>query len=390
MNNPNLAELLQASSDPALAEVGGSHNQKGIEFQRHWAVLRMFELEASGEKDFLFLFEVVQDVAVLDSETAPVSICLYQVKKKDRKEWTWGDLTGLHQPTPPPTKSKSKVASSGKKKPKPLSDIQNSPLGKLYRSVLAFKQLKSSGKFLSNSGCDLPLADGTNVATSLSSALAALSPSHLDLLSKGLETMHAAGEKILDLSRLHLEKTSIPATEPGKHLVGAIHEFLEKRSPRHAGQARSLAESLLAKVGPLGARTEHCSNFDDVRKRHGYSRSEFVSALGELESVPDVAANLEIWLQELARDGMGAMDVMAIRTAAASIYRRQVMGAVSHEEQLLIDACDPWLDTAPVTGVLALLTAGYMGLGPSHASLKKHEVMAHLAIRAIKKCVDPT
>jgi len=139
-------EVFSVSVQKNLAETGGGHNQKGVEFQRHWALSRMFELESAGTPDFLFLFESVQDVAELDSATAPSSIKIYQVKKKDRGEWSWALLTNLHDP--------------GKKKTKPLVDIKNSPLGKLYASVLAFKKLKSSGHFVSNNGCALPPKGG--------------------------------------------------------------------------------------------------------------------------------------------------------------------------------------------------------------------------------------
>jgi len=138
MTQSRFDELLHLTNRKDLAEVGGGHNQKGIEFQRHWAVMRMFELEQGGAKDFLLLFEAIQDIAILDSSVTPESICVYQIKKKDRKEWAWGDLTMLHKP-----KELGKPYKPGKGKS--LSDIQNSPLGKLYATVRAFKELKSQG-----------------------------------------------------------------------------------------------------------------------------------------------------------------------------------------------------------------------------------------------------
>jgi hypothetical protein len=143
MINP-FTELLAVTNHEDFAEVGGSHNQKGVEFQRHWAVMRMFELEMAGEQDFLFLFEAIQDVAIVDSCTSPTTICVYQIKKKDRKEWTWTDLTMLHHPQDP-----SKPSNVRKVRVKPLTDIQNSPLGKLYATILAFKELQSTGRFVS-------------------------------------------------------------------------------------------------------------------------------------------------------------------------------------------------------------------------------------------------
>jgi hypothetical protein len=377
-------ELLHVTNRKDLAEVGGSHNQKGIEFQRHWAVMRMFELEQDGAKDFLLLFEAIQDIAILDSSVAPTSICVYQVKKKDRKEWAWGDLTLLYKP-----KDSGKPSKAGKEKP--LSDIQTSPLGKLYATVLAFKELKSSGRFVSNAGCDLPLADGSNAATSLPCALSSLSAGHLELLSKGLETLHSEGGSLPDLSRIHLERVVLPVDDPGTHIVGLVHKFLAERSPRHAGQAQSLVDSLMAKIGPLGARTDTCKTFTEMREQRGYSRSEFVDALGNLETVPDLLEHLETWLHRLSQEGMSFMEITAVRAAAASIYRRQVMGARLIDEEQLIAGCDEWLagQSDPLQ-LKPFFEAAYNELRGQFPSVKKADILANFALRAIKKCVDLT
>ncbi|MCE7914889.1 MAG: DUF4297 domain-containing protein [Nitrosomonas sp. PRO4] len=386
MTSNSFTELLDVMNRDDLAEVGGSHNQKGVEFQRHWAVMRMFELEAAGVKDFLFLFEAIQDVAIVDSSNSPTTICVYQIKKKDRKEWTWTDLTALHQPKDP-----NKPSGGGKTKVKPLTDIQNSPIGKLYATIHAFKELQSTGRFVSNAGFDLQLADGSNAATSLPCALSALSAYHLDLLSKGLETFHKTGTPVPDLSRIHLERVFLSVDDPGTYVIGLVHKFLEQRSPRHAGQARSLVESLLAKIGPLGAKTATCNTFKDMKNQRGYSKSEFTGALGMLESMPDLNEHLETWLNQLTQEGMGFMEITAIRIAAASIFRRQVMGTRSSDEEKLVRACDAWLTIhSDPTELRPFFQAAYDDLQSAHPSIKKHELHAYVALRAIKKCVDQT
>lgn len=95
-----MEEVFRVATRKDLAESGGGHNQKGVDFQRAWAIERMFDLEKSGASDFLFLFESIQDVAELDSSMAPSSIRIYQVKKKERKEWSWAELTHLVEGRP--------------------------------------------------------------------------------------------------------------------------------------------------------------------------------------------------------------------------------------------------------------------------------------------------
>ena len=74
MATSQVGEVFQVATNKALTETGGGHGQKGVDFQRAWALSRMFEIEDSGATDFLFLFEAIQDVAVLDSPTKPTTI----------------------------------------------------------------------------------------------------------------------------------------------------------------------------------------------------------------------------------------------------------------------------------------------------------------------------
>jgi len=371
-----LKELVHVATSSEYAEVGGSHNQKGIEFQRHWGLMRMFELAEAGQRDFLVLFEAIQDIAVLDSTTSPTAIAVYQVKKKDRKEWGWSELTGLHAPSA---------------KAKPLNGVKGSPIGKLYEAVSAFTTIPSSGRFLSNAGCDVPLANGQNAAVHSSVSLSVLAQAQRELLASGLATLHSGGGSGPDLSKLFFERTDLPVNSPGPHVVGIAHGFLAKRSPRHAGQAQSLVDSLLTKIAPLGARTEPCADFDEVKARHGYSFAEFSAALGELEKIPDVIELLTAWIAQLSSEGMDFLELTTMQVAVASIYQRQVMGAVASAEIALAHDCDAYLSKVePSAKLLPFFDDAYEALAPNHADFRKAEILAHFALRAITKCAAQT
>lgn len=380
MERSQIEEVFRVANRKDLAETGGGHNQKGVDFQRAWALARMFELEKEGADDFLFLFESIQDVAELDSSISPSSIRIYQVKKKDRGEWGWRDLTKLLEP------DKKKSAAQ------PASDIKDSMIGKLYSSVLAFKELKSSGRFISNSGCDLPLNDGTNAATSLPCDLSRLEAKHLKLLTKGLETMHEAGSLPADSSLIHVEKVPIHPDSPVTHLCGIVVSFLTERSPRHAGQASALVDALLAKIGPLGAKTDSCPTFDELRKERGYSRNEFVSALGMLEKVPDQEALIDLWLNQLSSEGGATfIEIASIRLAVSKIFRLQVMGGEDPQAMALAVDCDQWLNAnAPGPVLKSFIEKAKADLAGLHPAIRSAEFIAHFLLRVTKKCVDQT
>lgn len=382
INETNLAEIMEIANRSDLKETGGAHNQKGVDFQRHWALMRIFQLEDSHPEDFLFLFEVIQDVAEFDSSVSPSSVTLYQVKKKDRNEWEWQGLTNL----PSPKTKKGKPLS-----PEDLSKTMVSPIGKLYATVIAFASLESHGRFISNAGCNLPLLDGGNAATSVPCSLNSLDPAFHALLKDGLQTLHKTGMPIPDLDRIWVERVALHPDNLAHTLIGQVAEFLQKRSPRHTGQAKSLVDSLMATIGPLGAKTDKCLTFHEVKKRHGFTRKELIGALGQLESIPDVIEYLDMWIGKLSIEGMAFTDLTAIKASASAYYTRQVLGGHTEQERLLVLACDEWLlQNNQIGSLRKFFEEAYLSLGPNHPGLRKHQVLAIFALRAIAKCVDPT
>lgn len=381
-----LDEIVLALSDPGTAESGGAHNQKGIEFQKNWAIVKMFALKEKAEIDFLFLFEAIQDVAILNSATAPTRIEVFQVKKKDRMEWTWASLTNLHIPDNPSKKVKSKV-----KKSKPLDGIADSPLGKLFASLACFKALENSGSFISNAGCNLVLASGGNAATSLPVALSDL-PSHFtDLLQAALDAVHKPGSAKSDLSKILLEKIDVPVDDAQTYTIGIVHKYLDTVSPMHAGQARSFVESLLAKLGPLGAKTTKAATLDEMRSRHGYSLEQLNAALGDLQQTPDVDFHLKHWLDQLGKEGLAFWEVSQTRAAAAAIFRRKLFGSALPADVEISACCGAWLGVNKIgTNLMPAFESGTAHLSAEFPSAKKAELQAHFLLKAIEQCVDPS
>jgi hypothetical protein len=267
----------------------------------------------------------------------------------------------------------------------------SSPIGKLYAAVRAFKVLNSSGRFISNAGCNIVMADGTNAATSLPVALSGLPAHFAKVLTDGLGAMHVAGEAMPDLSGIFLERVTLPADDAATYTVGVAHKFLKKRSPRHAGQAQSLVDALLAKIGPLGAKTDTCASFDEVLAERGFSRAEFKHALGALQTVPDLLDLLKMLVTQFQNEGMPFTDVLGIEAAAASIYRRQVMGSSTTESDAIGAACDNFLTDKVkdlTDSMLPFMTGGMAVLTATFPSQSPATLRAHLALRMVSLCAD--
>lgn len=369
-----LTEIFSLSQDPNLSETGGGHGQKGVDFQRYWAILRIFELKQNGASDFLLLFESLQDVAEFDSEAAPSRVDIYQIKKKDGGEWSFNELTGMLKPD------------GRKKKVLPtLSKVEKSPLGKLYKAGLAVQKLEANIHFVSNAGCDLPLSS-SGLASSLLKCLASeLDISHATSLAEGLALLHAAPGATPDLKRLALRKTTLHPDDPHLLALGAATAYLSKHLPASAGQAKSFVDALFTQLSALGRQTQPVTSFEELRRQRGYSMAELNSALVDLKGVPDLKSHLDIVLDSLMLQGLAPLRRISIDVGVTKYFSALVSGYFGADDHALIEACTKvapsLLASAPL---LPALEAETSVMAASHPAFRAPEVFAYLLIQVTK------
>lgn len=381
------AELLLVANNPKYSETGGGHAAKGVDFPRWWAVFRMMELEKANEPDFLLLFESIQDVAELDSPSRPTRARVYQVKKKDAGTWTWSVLTGTVAPkTPTATPKKSTKAAASAKAPS-FEKVPDSPLGKLHLSLSAFNALPVEGVFLSNAGCDFPLASGGSAATTMPCSLADLAVDHVQLLTDAFASL-SPGSRPPDLARLKLQKVAIHPDNLTAPAIATALELLNERSPEHAGQAKAFVESLVMQLSPLTRRTDNCLSFEDLVKERGFSRNAFLAALATLETVPDRLVLLDVWLKQLQAEGLDFMTITSVRVAAARAQQDRLLGGTELSKEI-DNFCDAWIAANPWTSSLRLFVeAALAALKVKFSGHRDYDLMARFVMRAITKCVD--
>lgn len=377
-------EILCVANNPKFSETGGGHGAKGVDFPRWWAVFRMIELEKTNEPDFLFLFESVQDIAELNSATNPTQARVYQVKKKDAGSWSWSVLTGTITP-----KDSSSTASKPRKVKTPTFEkVPDSALGKLYLSLSAFNSLPVEGVFLSNAGCEFPLASGGSAATTMPCSLADLAPSHTKLLEDAFSSLTPTGATP-DLTKLKLQKVAIHPDNLTAPAIEAALELIIERSPEHAAQAKVFVESLVMKLSPLTRKTDSCLSFDELVKERGFTKKAFSDALAALQTVPDRMGLLNVWLAQLQNEGMDFMTITSVRVAATRAQQDRLSGGNDLSRE--IDKfCDDFISAN--TGTLNLKPLVDLALTALKAKFKGHrdnDLLARFLMRAITKCVDP-
>lgn len=385
----NLDKIYAISNNPVLSESGGSHNQKGVDFQRYWAIFRALTLEQEGAADYVLFFESVQDILELNSEDAPTRARIYQVKKKDSGEWVWKELTALEGPPA------FKADGTPRKKRQPRDPgkqltFQNSPVGKLAACATALADLNTTGHFISNAGCAVPLASppGGSASSAQLCNLSQLEQWYATAIETALSSLVESGTDALPAAKLHLERTTVHPDEPEDALIGRANELLASRSPAHAAQAKTLVRAMFVTVSAKGRHTGVCLSSEELRQRRGFGKKDVQQSLSELEKVPDLASIRASWMRRLANEGLSIVEHTRIEVALSEIERERLSSITSASEAFEKEVTE-WVSNNPPQALLIpFITSGADQLKSKFPEIAKNRVCAYLLNKGIQLCVD--
>jgi hypothetical protein len=130
----SLQTLLETASP---RERSGSQTAGRYDFQTNFAILKLVELREGGQ-DFRVIFDIFDDLMVLDSALAPTAVRFYQIKSKDTGDWIMSELC-------------RKV---GSKAPRSI-------VSRLYANLPTFGAAVTETAMVSNAAYRLTLLDGS-------------------------------------------------------------------------------------------------------------------------------------------------------------------------------------------------------------------------------------
>jgi len=299
-----LQEFEVIEADDALHDFGGGHGSKGHDFAAFWVIQRVTELEQAKLTDYLFVCEYMQDVAEFDSSTAPTSVQLYQLKKKEDGYWTPLTLTGQ----------------SGKAKT-PKAD---KPIWKLLRHVRTVKNTQARGAFVTNGKFDVALASGQSSVNDTRIGLDKLDAAHATKLKAAIAAAEGVSADEVDLSTVELRSEAIAINDMQRHANGVMLDFLSTVAPEHAGQAASLVDTLYVQLKKTARRTEKCASWDELVGRRGFTRARFQKAVEALKTIPDRASAHTKLFDKLSKDWRNG-DCMRVMNALTRCAREKVL-----------------------------------------------------------------
>lgn len=262
-------------------EVGGRHAIRGFTFQMWNAVLEALREHAKGG-DYAVVMEWQQDVAILNSPTAPDRVRFIQLKKHETSVvWTLASLVAGEDAAEADTAANDDAladssetaqpdaATGGKKKPKKPAAPKQSILSKLYKQRTRFADL---------AGCTLEFAseaqfkyEGDDKAvTSAKVELDKLPAKELqrvkDALAKQLKL--GAGQT-LDLSDFWLRTTDCPVNNGHLHVIGEVSgmQFDEQLEPMNGSAAFLAVLAIGSHVKILAGNKKMAKNLPELLER---------------------------------------------------------------------------------------------------------------------------
>lgn len=275
---PSLDELVTLFRDYKDDETGGQHAQRGFTFQVWQAVLEALKAHAAGE-DYAVVLEWQQDIALLNSSSAPTEVRFIQLKKNESTlHWT---LHGLLTPDgddeeadrkalviteAAQTEEKDKPPHQKKKRKTPKHSI----LAKLYFHRLRFKPLLQADLvFASNARFYLDIDEEGGQKVVDSSELSQLPPSSLEKVKNRLrKQLNVPDLDEIDLARFRLERTECPLDNAHKHMVGELVELCQLGKVQPTVTAPFIAIHLLASyIRERAGKGSYAKNFDALLKR---------------------------------------------------------------------------------------------------------------------------
>jgi len=194
-------------------------------------------------------------------------------------------------------------------------------------------------------------------------------------------------KKAISIDALHLHKSDLSLNDLHSHVVGKIYAFLESEAPSHTGQAGPFTQSLFATVSALGRKTGPASDFEELKKRRGYSKDEFREAVETLRSLPDQQVILALWLTRLTTEGMNITELSRLEVKLTQIFARRLCSDQA-SPTVLENTVKQWVDQNPVgDSVLDFLKAGTNAIQTLIPGARRDEVHAALLIEGVSQCL---
>lgn len=289
-------------------EEAGSSTSRKYTFQCDFALFLLLRRHNEYE-DYAYLFDFHDDLMVLNSSENPTEIDFYQIKSKDKGNWTIADLV--------------KSGSDSDKQAQKLSII-----GKLYYNKVIFPDSTRSLIFVSNA----PFSFKGLKSNEDSTKKELIKANELDdaVLNKCLEKInaeHAISDSKDFESLAQFKVTKLSNKESSTHCLGELNRFIYNINPSNKINSQLAYNQIIGEIRRKTNTTvsgKTLTNISDLITLKGITKNQFLEYLskaGLYKSVEEEWTNIK---DQLNVSSLGAIERIKFQTAFREVSMRLI------------------------------------------------------------------
>ena len=310
-------------------ERSGSRTAARYRFQANVSILKLLEL-AEDNQDFVILFDIFDDLAVLNCVEKPTEIRLYQIKSKDPGNWSTADLCKLIGSVSP-----------------------RSYLSRLYAHTKIFGSALVQTGFISNASFKVKLLSRDSTAEDVSIAGNEFHSEEVEKVNRAILEDFQPADTINWLPKLILIRTSLGVHGQDLVIKGRLYQFFDMLGLADTVNLGAIYETLHASISSRTEFHEDGLNKKEILERKSLSFSEFKELIDRAARPRhNFLSDWDTIRSDLAQGGYTTRSVVRLRTRAIQYHHDRQLGqprAVHLQRQLrewiasnrpLVDVCE--------------------------------------------------
>lgn len=255
-------------------EESGSKTSKKYSFQTDLSLFLLLRRHEQLE-DYVYLFDFHDDLMILDSAESPTNIDFYQIKTKDKGNWTINDLL---------------KSDKDKETKKDLLSI----LGKLYFNKLNFPDSTRSLNFITNASFSFKHLKSKEDSTKKVEIKATeLDQDNLDKCFTKIREEHGINDSSDFETLTNFKVTKLSNADSNTHCLGELSSLVHKLNPDNKVNPQLAYYQIIGEVRRKGNSITSDQDFKDLGELiavKGISKKQFLEYLekaGLYKSVED-------------------------------------------------------------------------------------------------------
>ncbi|MCI1004285.1 dsDNA nuclease domain-containing protein [Herbaspirillum sp. C7C8] len=258
---------MELLADKPGDDKAGQVAAQGFTYQEWYAVLLIAEL-LEKEDDFAVGMEVKEDIAVLNSATAPTSVEFCQVKTNEQATaWTFEELH----------KASSRRLQDG--------TLPLSILAKLYKRRHQFAGAPTKLRFVTNTS--IKLKETTGSVNLHEYRLESLAETAKKAVSTALAKQLELDASAITLDEIRLHRSDLPLGQQHLFISGKLSDLAHRRKFEFKVSQPAIAATMLAsEMRKRGSNTGFASTFEELKVKRLMTRQDALQTLIQVSEPP--------------------------------------------------------------------------------------------------------